>query len=767
METHGNRLLADLTEAQQLAVTSTEGPVLVLAAAGSGKTRVITRRIAYLVLEAGIAPWEICAITFTNKAAGEMRERVGEVLSARQASAVTIGTFHSVCLRILREFGHRIDLKGDFVIYDASDQKKVVKDALKKLKLNDNFTPAEIHSAISNAKNKLIDAESYQAQTTDWYSKKVAEVYTEYDRVLRVCNALDFDDLLMKTAHLLSGDDISREELQARYQYLLIDEYQDTNHAQFVIAHALSAKHRNICVVGDPDQSIYGWRGATLSNILDFETHFSDAKTIELGQNYRSTPQILAGADELIKNNVKRKDKPLYTENADGDNIRVVHLTDEEHEAEQVVQWLCDHQREGLAWSEMGVLYRVNALSRVLEDALLRAKVPYQIARGTAFYQRKEVKDALAYLRVLVNPDDVVNMERIINTPARGIGNTTIQHLQAYAVSNGMSFWEAIQRVGQISTLNSRAVGSVTRFVKMLETWRKRALDYDETALGFLPGVRDVLDMIIRESKLESFYKDEKKGDEEKLANLYELISAGQRFDEEYEDEEARVDRRLADYLETVALAADVDGVEEGSGTVTLMTLHAAKGLEFPVVAMVGLEEGLLPHSRALDDPKEMEEERRLCFVGMTRAERHLMMSHAKYRTLRGLRERCVPSSFLNELPDAVLDVEDLAEDDPMWDDDGGYGGGGSGWGGRGSRGGYGKSRRENVGMGRANVSAGITPDGITIGTVVKHPKFGIGKVMSLNPAAAPKNAKVYFQTSGQKTLVLEYANLEVVDMDF
>ncbi|MBI1367993.1 MAG: AAA family ATPase [Planctomycetes bacterium] len=746
-------LLADLTEPQRDAVTTIEGPLLVLAAAGSGKTRVITRRAAYLVLEVGIAPWSVLSITFTNKAAGEMRQRVAQLMSPKQAAALTVGTFHGLCARILRNHFDVAGVKQDFVIFDANDQKRAIKQVFKDLDLStQHFTPDIMLGTISKAKNELIDDNAYVVNAHDFYEKTVARVYRKYASILNTSNALDFDDLLLKTAKLLQHHEPTRLELQDRYQYVQIDEYQDTNHAQFVIAHALAAAHNNLCVVGDPDQSIYGWRGANIRNILEFEKHYPNAKVIALGQNYRSTPQILKAADALIQHNKQRRHKPLFTENADGSLIRIVQAGDEEHEASLVVNFLKHHHEAGVPWGRMAIFYRMNALSRVVEAALMNEAIPYQVARGTAFYQRKEIKDALAYVRLIVNPDDEVSLARVINTPARAIGQTTIDHLQAFAVAQGFSLWEAVGRAGLAGALNARAVTSVNKFAKIIETWHKKVDHIHADTLGFEPGARDVIEMVLRDSGLEKFYKDEKTGDEEKLANLYELVSDAQHFDDQYDNADASLRQRLADYLERVSLVADVDAVAEGDGAsggaVTLMTLHAAKGLEYAVVAMIGLEEGVLPHSRAAQSIDELEEERRLCFVGITRAQEHLMMSHARYRTIRGLRERTIPSPFLKQIGPDVAEVQDLS--------------------------GYAQSPWDRYGDDDDDDRRTIitTPTdivyghdlGLSIGTRVRHPQFGLGRIMTLTPPAAPSRAKVYFERVGAKTLVLEYARLEVVE---
>ncbi len=738
-----DELLAGLTDAQRQAVTTTEGPLLVVAAAGSGKTRVITRRIAYLVKQVGIPPWQILAITFTNKAAAEMRQRVAGLVTERQAQALTVRTFHSLCARLLREYAEAGDLPVDFSIYDTADQKRAIKQALADLDISkQNFPPDSMLNAISNAKNELQDPDAYEAGGRDFVTRNVARVYRQYQKILTKNQAVDFDDLLMKTAHLLRSHEAVRTELQDRFAYLLVDEYQDTNHAQFIIAHVLSAAHRNLCVVGDPDQSIYGWRGANIRNILEFEKHYPDATVIQLGQNYRSTPQILAVADHLIKHNRQRKHKPLFTRNPDGQKVRLLCAGDEEHEAQLVVDYLRDqHENHGMKWSDLAVFYRVNALSRAMEEALMRSSIPYQIARGTAFYQRKEVKDALAYLSVLMNPADEVALLRIINLPTRGIGKTSIERLRAEAANTGQTLWQTLTSPTGREAVTPAAAKAISRFVNLFENWRTKVATADESMM-FTPAVRDVIEMIVRDSRLEDYYRKE---DEEKADNLAELVTSAARFDQEYGQDDADLPQRLRDYLESVSLVSDLDGVEDASGSVTLMTLHAAKGLEFQAAAMIGVEEGLLPHSRSMDSPSEMEEERRLMFVGITRAQKRLMLSHARYRATRGYRERTVPSAFIRELPADHIEREDLS--------------------------GYGDSpgRAAEMSFEPAFVEVGRTRQGrprrgsaaLPVGTQVRHPQFGQGSVIDVTGAGATARARIRFNTVGIKTLVLEYARLE------
>ncbi|MEX2671928.1 MAG: UvrD-helicase domain-containing protein [Phycisphaeraceae bacterium] len=763
-------LLRDLTPPQQEAVTQTEGPLLVLAAAGSGKTRVITRRAAYLVRSVGIPPWHVLCITFTNKAAGEMRERIGSLLNERQARAMTISTFHALCARLLREYAEHAGLRNDYVIFDSDDSRRAIKQAMKELDVStERFKPRAVLGRISNAKNLLMDAEAFIATHTDFVGRAIGQLFRRYEEILTRSNAVDFDDLLMYTARMLQRSDTVRQELQQRYQYVLIDEYQDTNQAQFVIAHALSKEHGNLCVVGDPDQSIYGWRGANIRNILEFEEHYPATKVVALGQNYRSTPQILQIADTLIQQNRARRHKPLFTENAAGDDVRCVQAGDAEHEAEVVIEFLRQQREAGLRWADMAVFYRANALSRVLEEQLMAASMPYIVARGTAFYQRKEIKDALAYLRLIANPDDEVSLLRVINEPKRSIGNTTVEHLQAHAVANGCSLWQALS-LGRSTALTSRAAGAVAKFAKMVDTWRQKVDSYDERALGFVPGVRDVVEMVLRDSGLEDFYKKDPKNEEhtEKLANLQELVSAAQRFDDQYTvgetDEEGndlaeptgtagdvKLLQKLADWLTSISLTSDIDQLDEATGAVTLMTLHGAKGLEFPVVAMVGLEDGLLPHANSSDSADQVEEERRLCFVGITRAQKHLMLSHARYRQIRGITQRTIPSPFLRELGQDCVRFEDRSGERDAWAMPSGMAAAAV-------------SRTiEGDGDERSDAFADESGDGLEVGTLVRHAKFGEGRIMQLSPRHNPTRARVHFQRVGVRTLMLEYARLERV----
>jgi DNA helicase-2/ATP-dependent DNA helicase PcrA len=724
-----------LTEAQKEAVTHVHGPLLVLAGPGSGKTTVVTQRIANMIAS-GIAPWNILALTFTNKAAQEMRDRVYTLLDEQslQARGLTVATFHAFCARVLREWGDRIIGTTTFTIYDTADQRSAVKTAIRACELNEsNWKPASVLAAISAAKNKLIDVETFQEEASDFYSKSIAKIYRAYENILRGNDAVDFDDLLLKTAQLLSGDEEVRHRLQERYQYLMIDEYQDTNHTQFVIADSISKNHRNICVVGDPDQSIYAWRGADISNILDFEEQYSDATIVPLGRNFRSTGHIVNTSALLIEHNKQRKEKKLYTELDDGNMPTVLSLEGEHEEAEVIVREVVKLREEGVLLKEMAVLYRVNALSRVLEDAFRSEGVPHVVARGTAFYARQEIKQALSYLRLLVNPRDDVAFVRIINTPTRGIGATSISRLEQLAINHGLPMLESISLASKEQGFTARAVTSMKKFAATFEQWQiDGRSDESLTAAGSLA---DLVERVVRESGLEEFYtKHAGEDDLERLQNLEELVSAAADFEERAESEEEEPPTPLHvlfSFLEHVTVVSDADVVDSKNGAVTLMTLHAAKGLEFDFVAIAGLEEGVLPHERSLYENNQMEEERRLCYVGITRARKHLLLTNARRRTQRGLSNRTMASRFIREMAggsgESVSLHEEVAADN---------------W--------------------KVPSQEDVYQDEITVGTIVRHKRFGLGKVQRIIRRSRGSTVTVQFR-GGVKHLVLEYANLEIV----
>jgi len=756
-------LLDDLTEPQRQAVTHSQGPLLVLAAAGSGKTRVITRRIAHLVQRVDVAPWHILAITFTNKAAGEMRNRIEQLISSRQARAVTVCTFHGFCARIISEFANHLDLPRTYSIYTTADQNRAMKQALDALHIStSNFPPGRVLSTVSQAKNLLQGPEAYAAAATDFYSKTVAQIYSKYQAILIKNHALDFDDLLLRTVTLFREHDDVLAQLRDRYQYVLIDEYQDTNHAQFTIAHALSSQHQNICATGDPDQSIYGWRGADIRNILEFETHYPKVTSVRLEQNYRSTKSILAVADQLIRNNKQRKHKSLWTENEDGKPILSVTCHDERTEAQWVVDWLSQlKSKNNISWGDMAVFYRVNSLSRVMEDALRTAQVPYQIARGTSFYERKEIKDAIAYLRVVANPADEVNLLRIINHPSRGISQPTVRSLQAHAIAHNMPIVDAASHATTISSLNKRAVVAVKRFSDMVRAWRVYA-GFEETPQDTgeppsseatenenqTPSLQGLVERILKESGIDQHFKSDRSDpDQERLMNLGELVSWAGQFEEDFVAQQPvegqpTVAKKLEACLLQISLVSDVDSVDASQGSVTLMTLHAAKGLEFPAVAMIGMEDGLLPHGESSENLEKLEEERRLCFVGITRTQRHLAMTHTRFRTLFGRVQTAVPSRFLEELPDDYLEAQEIASQDaPV------------------------ASERSVGQVDSEAVDDETDQNALQPGELVRHPQFGLGRVVDIRCGGPQTRARVEFNTAGLKTLVLQYARLEKVSV--
>ena len=741
-------LLAGLTAPQQQAVVHLDGPLLVLAGPGSGKTRVITRRVAHLIQRCGVAPWNILAITFTNKAAAEMRDRVGALLTERQSKATTIATFHSLCARLLRQYADKLDLPAGYSIYDSADQKRAMKQALEDLDINaKNFPPANTLGTISNAKNELIGPEQFATSADNFYDRTIAKCYTRYSEILTKNNALDFDDLMLKTVQLMRKHPDALEELRGRFQYVLIDEYQDTNHAQFMIANTLAADHKNIMATGDPDQSIYGWRGANIQNILEFEDHYPDPTVVRLEQNYRSTKQILNAADALIQNNRGRKHKALWTENPDGDPVQIVTQYDERSEARWVAETFRNlHVQKDVSWGDMAVFYRVNSLSRVMEESLRDAGIPYQIARGTAFYDRKEVKDAVAYLRAIANPADEVTLLRIINTPARGISATTVKSMQAYALAENTLIDTVLANPMTLTSINTRAQNAIAKFDKILEGWKKAVETDGHPAGGDRTSLRYFVERVLSESGLEDHYKKDKSDpDGTRFENLGELVSAAQQFEQEYiveieadsdgRETDASLKDKLLGFLERIALIADIDGLNNEQGQVTLMTLHAAKGLEFPAVAMIGFEDGLLPHQRANNDDNELEEERRLAFVGITRAEKYLYLTHAKSRTIFGQTQSTMRSRVFDELPENAVEFVEPdggfdADDDPF----------------------AGRELRST-----AAKQATLFPKG----TRVRHPQFGIGEVLDVQAMGSITRASVRFNTHGRKTLILQYANLE------
>ena len=638
-----NSLLTGLNKEQQQAVQHTEGPLLILAGAGSGKTKVLTVRIAHL-LGQGVNPYEILAITFTNKAAKEMKSRV-EGLVGDVANRIWLSTFHSFCAKFLRfELDNFLGYNSNFTIYDTSDSQAVIKAALKALNLDDKYYPVgAMIGAISDAKNKLLFASDFRKQARDFYQEKVADVYEYYERELRKNNALDFDDLLLVAVKLLQSNEAVLDKYSKRFRYVMIDEYQDTNHAQYLLAKLLASHWKNIAVVGDADQSIYAWRGADIQNILDFEKDYPNCTSIKLEQNYRSTKIILDAANAVIENNEGRPKKNLWTDKTEGAKIQHFTAQSEHEEAAFIGDTIAKkHDIHGVPYGDMAILYRTNAQSRVLEEALIKRALPYTMVGGTKFYDRKEIKDVLAYLRVLYNPFDDLSLLRIINVPKRSIGATTVAKLQDYARANGTSLFMTLTQLHLVDTIKGKTKEKLEEFGILIFTLVAEM--EDKTVLDILESILD------RTGYLAQLEESTDPQDQARAENIGELLSVAKDF------QDTNPNGTVEDFLEQVALVNDVDSFEQEESKVTLMTLHAAKGLEFPIVFLGGLEEGLFPHSRTLMNPEEIEEERRLAYVGITRAEKELYISNATTRTVFGRTSSYLPSRFIDEIPEELVD---------------------------------------------------------------------------------------------------------------
>ena len=638
-----NSLLTGLNKEQQQAVQHTEGPLLILAGAGSGKTKVLTVRIAHL-LGQGVNPYEILAITFTNKAAKEMKSRV-EGLVGDVANRIWLSTFHSFCAKFLRfELDNFLGYNSNFTIYDTSDSQAVIKAALKALNLDDKYYPVgAMIGAISDAKNKLLFASDFRKQARDFYQQKVADVYEYYERELRKNNALDFDDLLLVAVKLLQSNEAVLDKYSKRFRYVMIDEYQDTNHAQYLLAKLLASHWKNIAVVGDADQSIYAWRGADIQNILDFEKDYPNCTSIKLEQNYRSTKIILDAANAVIENNEGRPKKNLWTDKTEGAKIQHFIAQSEHEEAAFIGDTIAKkHDIHGVPYGDMAILYRTNAQSRVLEEALIKRALPYTMVGGTKFYDRKEIKDVLAYLRVLYNPFDDLSLLRIINVPKRSIGATTVAKLQDYARANGTSLFMTLTQLHLVDTIKGKTKEKLEEFGILIFTLVAEM--EDRTVLDILESILD------RTGYLAQLEESTDPQDQARAENIGELLSVAKDF------QDTNPTGTVEDFLEQVALVNDVDSFEQEESKVTLMTLHAAKGLEFPIVFLGGLEEGLFPHSRTLMNPEEIEEERRLAYVGITRAEKELYISNATTRTVFGRTSSYLPSRFIDEIPEELVD---------------------------------------------------------------------------------------------------------------
>jgi DNA helicase-2/ATP-dependent DNA helicase PcrA len=709
--------LEDLNPAQREAVLTTEGPLLVVAGAGSGKTRVLTRRIAHLLAAVGAKPPEILAITFTNKAAAEMRERL-EDLVGPPARAAWVMTFHAACGRILRREAPRLGYRTNFTIYDSADQLRLVKRCLEELERDPKrFTPRGIHSQISNAKNQLVGPAEYASRVSSFYDQTVADVYELYQARLHASNAVDFDDMLYLVVEVLERFPEAKEKWQNAFRYILVDEYQDTNHAQYRLLQLLAEKNGNVFAVGDPDQSVYGFRGADIRNVLEFEKDFPGAKTIALEQNYRSTNSILEASNAVIRHNRERKEKNLWSDLGDGEPVRVIEVEDEHAEARYVAAEIALLVEEGYSGNEVAVFYRTNAQSRVLEDVLVRQGVAYQVIGGPRFYERAEVKDLVAYLQVIDNPYDAVSLVRIANKPRRGIGDSTLARLQAYADAQGISLWEATEFAEEVG-VGAAPQKAVRAFRTMIESCMSGALELEVSEL-----IERVLERSGYVESLEAERTIEAQG---RVENLQELVSLAREWQEE------NTEPSLSSFLQEVSLYSDQDAIRGEGSLVTLMTLHNAKGLEFKAVYLIGLEEGIFPHSRSIEE-HGVEEERRLMYVGMTRAMEKLTLLHASSRMLYGGRSYNLPSRFLDELPEQHVERDRLRP--ASWSD-------------------YGSPKKSAVPT-RENVPS------LSAGDSVRHGTLGEGVVLRLEPGGV---AVVRFAGDGsERRLMLDYAPLEKI----
>jgi DNA helicase II / ATP-dependent DNA helicase PcrA len=709
--------LSDLNEAQREAVLTTEGPLLVIAGAGSGKTRVLTYRVAHLLAAAGAQPNEILAITFTNKAAGEMRERIETTVGPR-ARAIWILTFHAASGRILRREAERLGYRSNFTIYDQADQVRLVKQCLEELERDPKrFAPRGIHTQISNAKNQLIGPDEYASRVASFYDQTVADVYSLYQRRLFASNAVDFDDMLMLTVDVLQRFPEARERWAKTFGYVLVDEYQDTNHAQYVLLKLLGSASGNVMAVGDPDQSIYAFRGADIRNILEFERDFPGTRVIALEQNYRSTNAILRAANAVIEHNRERKEKELWSELGEGDPVRVIEVEDEHAEARFVAAEIAGLLEYGYSLSEIAVVYRTNAQSRVLEDVLVRQGVAYQVIGGPRFYERAEIKDAVAYLQAIDNPYDAVSLGRIANRPRRGVGDTSLARLAAFADGEQISLWEAIVRAEEVG-LASAPLKAVQSFRSVLQSLQSAAQEL---------GVAELIERVLeRSGYLESLEAERTIEARGRIENLEELVGVAREY------ESAAEEPSLSSFLQDISLYSDQDALRDpdDGGQVTLMTLHNAKGLEFRAVFMIGLEEGIFPHVRSLEE-NSLEEERRLCYVGMTRAKERLVLLHASRRSLYGRTDANLPSRFLDELPAEGVERERLRP--TSWSS-------------------YGSPAAAREIPPRTDVPT------LSTGDSVRHQTLGAGIVTRIEPDGV---VTVRFDDGAERRLMLEYAPLE------
>lgn len=734
--------LASLNTQQQEAVVTTQGPMLILAGAGSGKTKVLTCRVAHL-LEQGVAPYRILAITFTNKAAAEMRQRVDNMVGPA-AKDVWLFTFHAFCVRLLRRDLDKLGTyNNNFAIYDTTDTKSLVKNILKEMNLDEKRFPVSmIQSKISEAKNNLLDVKAFSQSASDFFEEKVAQIYERYQSRLLANNALDFDDLLMQAVKLLEQVPEVREKYQEKFQYLMVDEYQDTNRVQYLLTRLLAAKHKNLCVVGDADQSIYGWRGADIRNILDFEKDYPDAKLIKLEQNYRSTQVILDAANAVIDNNTGRKPKHLWTDKGNGAAITYYCAQDERDEARFMIDQTLKLQREkNLKLGDVAVLYRTNTQSRVFEEMLVKSGLPYTMVGGTKFYERKEIKDMLAYLRVIYNPADSLSLLRVINVPKRGIGDTTIAKLQQFATANDMTLLDVIASSDAVPRLSAKIKEKLEQLTATL---------FDLMGQAQEAGVKDLIELIMNQTGYAAELQASSDPQEQaRLENLKELLSVAEDFAKSGEEDS------LENFLAHVALVSDIDDVNITNDAITLMTLHSAKGLEFPVVFLAGMEEGIFPFARAFMDEEQMEEERRLCYVGITRAERYLFVTHARMRMVFG-KTQCNPASrFLGEIPRSLLTIykrpgASQQRLTPRYTEE---------------------PPKANTSFfySSSKASQGYVPPNpggdkyFSIGDKVRNQKFGTGTVIQVKDNGDGQEVMVAFEGAGIRSLLTKYGKLEKI----
>jgi len=710
-------ILATLNPAQREAAETVEGPILILAGPGSGKTRVITHRVAYLIKVCGVKPHNIMAVTFTNKAAREIEERLEQLLG-QTSEALTLGTFHAICARILRREAGVIGLNPRFVIYDAEDQLNAIKQSLQDIDLDPKqYSPHAIQSVISSAKSRLLNPQQYSERVQSYFEEIVQRVYEQYQGLLSKSEALDFDDLLMRTAHLFENHPDILNRYQSRYVHILVDEFQDTNLAQYALIRQLAGKYENICVVGDPDQSIYSWRFADLRNILTFEKDYPNAKVVILEQNYRSTRNILQVASDIISQNVNRKPKELWTENEAGSLVNIVESYTEDEESQFVVS---EVERlvtqEKLSLKDFAAMYRVNAQSRALEESFIRYGVPYRLIGGTRFYQRQEIRDALAYLRVIRNPNDNLSLMRIINVPGRGIGQVTVAHLQAKARSDDISLYHALKHMVSEKAFPARILPTVTRFSTVIDELITKSRELNPAEL---------LDEILESTEYREHILNKEHG-EERWENIMELRNVASDYDG------PSPEQALDAFLEKVSLVSDTDELDGSVDAVTLITLHQAKGLEFPVVFIAGMEEGILPHRKSFDDPDEMEEERRLCYVGITRAKKHVYLLRSYRRSLFGSGLVNPPSRFLEDIPPQLMTTKGLWE-------------------------------RETT----PPLVSREKPTELIVGDQVYHDKFGSGIVVDCFPIRGDHEITVSFERMGVKKLLFSLAPLRKIEPDY